>query len=201
MENKVPSFLLQEELPFLEASHAGRLRRSFMDVTLNQVARLIKLIHMQAGDGSGQTAASTMNPLVKVISFVYLIVVISLTHRIVPQTVITAFILLLYAVSAVNILFVYRKILQIVLFFGLIVFLPATLNVFSPGDIIIPLFSSVKPHHLWIYTIPAQIGITEEGCRLTGLLLLRMFNSVALTMLVVYSTSLPRLIKAFRILF
>jgi cobalt/nickel transport system permease protein len=199
MENEIPSFLLNPEDQTISSYRRGRWRPAFIDVTLRHAAGIVRSIRLQADNSSKNTFVGKINPYIKVISFIYLIVIISIVNSLLSQLLVTFFILLLYVLARVNIIQVYRKILLAVFFFGFLVFLPATLNVITPGHIIFQLISFRQPHQFWIYHIPQHIGITLEGSRIAGLLLLRVFNSVSLTLLVVYSTSLPGLLKAFRI--
>jgi energy-coupling factor transporter transmembrane protein EcfT len=179
----------------------GRWRHTFLDLTIRNAARVVKSIHQQADDSRKDTFLGRLSPQVKVLSFIYMIVIISLVSSIVSQTLITFFILLLYILARINIISVYRKIVFVICFFGLLVFLPAVLNVITPGKVIFNIFSFDKPHHFWIYHIPQHIGITWQGCRVVTLLMLRVLNSVSLTFLIVYSTPFPRLMKGFRIFY
>ncbi len=199
MENDIPSFLLNPEARTIPTGRRGQRRPAFIDVTLRHAADIVRSIRLQADNSSKNTFIGKMNPCIKVISFIYLIVIISIVNSLPSQLSVTLFIFILYSLARINIIQVYRKILLVVLLFGFLVFLPATLNVITPGHVIIHLISFKQPHQFWIYHIPQHIGITVEGSRVAALLLLRVLNSVSLTLVVVYSTSFPGLLKAFRI--
>ena len=57
-----------------------------------------------------------------------------------------------------------------------------------------------KPLHFRIYTIPRNIGFTENGFKVVSLIFLRILNSVSFAMLIVFTTSFPSFIKSFKIL-
>jgi cobalt/nickel transport system permease protein len=107
----------------------------------------------------------------------------------------------LYILSGVRTLRIYRKAWVLAFLFGFLVFLPASLNVITPGEIIIRFIRLDRSYSFWVYNIPEEIGMTREGCRVTVLLFLRVLNSVSLALLLVYATSFPRLLKALRVLF
>lgn len=105
-----------------------------------------------------------------------------------------------YLFSGVQLLKVYKKTLVLAFLFGFVVMLPAALNVITPGESLFTLLSFRKESTFWIYHIPEQITVTKQGSLIVALLTARVFNSVSLALLLVHTTSFPRLLKAFRVL-
>jgi energy-coupling factor transporter transmembrane protein EcfT len=106
----------------------------------------------------------------------------------------------LYLVARIKIFDVYKKIFFLATVFGLIIVLPASLNIITPGNIIFNLITFNKPVHFLIYNIPKHIGFTENGFKVVSLIFLRILNSISFAMLVIYTTSFPAFIKSFKIL-
>jgi len=118
----------------------------------------------------------------------------------VTQILITTLIFLLYLIARLKIFEVYRKIFILAFLFGLLVVLPASLNVITPGKIIFNIIRFNNPSHFLIYSIPQNIGITANGLKVVSLVFLRVFNSVSFAMLVVYTTPFASFIKSFKML-
>ena len=200
MENKLPDFLLNKNNNEIHSVKQGRGRLSFLDKTLNKIATTIKLMYLQSEITSDKKIFH-INPQIKVLSFVYLIVVISIANTIVSQLTAFVFISVFFLLSKTAYKYVYKKIIVLSLVFGLLVFIPASLNVITKGNIVFNIFSFEHPFHFWIYNIPQTIGITDNGIHIVELLFLRVFNSISLAMLFLYSSSFPQLIKGFKVFF
>jgi cobalt/nickel transport system permease protein len=200
MKNKIPSYLLQPVNDHFHPAKVKRAKLSFLDKTILNSAVAIKSIYLQAENASKENVINRINPYVKLISLIYMAIVISFVNTPVAQLLITALILILYLIARLKIFQVYRKIFVIVFLFGFLAILPASLNVITPGEIIFKLFSFDKPGHFWIYNIPRDIGVTLNGIQVVSLLFLRVLNSVSFSFLVVYTTSFPAFIKSFKII-
>jgi cobalt/nickel transport system permease protein len=200
MENKTPAYLLRAGSDQYQPSAAKRARLSFLNRTLINAASAAKSIYVQAENATKKNFIHRINPHVKLISLIYLEIVISVTNSLVPQAVITVFIFLLYIIARLEIFYVYRKILILAFVFGFLVIFPASLNFITHGKIIFNLVSFNNPSRFWIYNIPQNIGFTKEGIQVVSLLFLRVLNSVSFALLIVFTTSFPAFIKSFKIL-
>jgi cobalt/nickel transport system permease protein len=201
MQNKIPAYLLSNEPEVRLSGKSVRRRFSFLDRTIISLARKMKAMYLQAETSSGTGFLARLNPVTKVLSFVYLIILISIIRDIQAHFLICLLIFSLYVLSGVRIIRVYKKALIIAFIFGFLIFLPAALNIITPGDIIVPLIRFDNSHHFWIYNIPKEIGFTMQGGYVVVLLFLRVLNSVSLALLLVYNTSFPRLLKALKVFF
>ncbi len=56
------------------------------------------------------------------------------------------------------------------------------------------------PYEFWIYHIPRDIGLTREGLQGVALLTARVFNSISLSLLVLYTTPFTEIIRALKVL-
>jgi len=200
MINKIPDFLLVASDNFKQSGKKEGTNTTFLDLTLHKIAQTAKSIYIQAENTSKSSLIYTLNPYVKVISLIYLLVINSIVSGLISLSLITIFILILYIIAGINIFQIYKKIIILAFFFGFLIFIPASLNIVTPGEIILNLFSFDKFHRFWIYNIPQNIGITSQGCIVVGRLFLRVLNSISFTLLICFTTSFPKLIKSFKIL-
>lgn len=200
MENKIPSYLLRNIPADYEAGKIKKTKLSFLDKTLLNSARVVKSVYLQEENANREYFIQKINPHIKLISLIYLVVVISIVSNLYAQLLTSLAILIFYSITRLRVLQVYRRIFMLAFLFGFVVVLPASLNVITPGDIIFNLITFNKPLHFWIYTIPQNIGFTENGFRVVSLVFLRVFNSVSLALLIVFTTPFPSFIKSFKII-
>ena len=200
MENKIPAFLFRT---FEDNGETGKVRKSsfsFLDKTILSSARAIKSIYLQAENAAKNNMIYNIHPYIKLCSLIYLAVIISIARDLKAQIMATALILIFYIIARVKISQVYRKIFLLAFVFGFIVVFPASLNIITPGKIILNLITFNRPLHFWIYHIPQHVGFTLEGFQVVSLVFLRVLNSISVAMLIMYTTSFPSLIKSFKII-
>ncbi|MCJ7446294.1 MAG: energy-coupling factor transporter transmembrane protein EcfT [Bacteroidales bacterium] len=200
MENKIPSYLLQTVHDQHELANVKRAKLSFLDKTILNSASAVKSIYLQAENAAKENFIQKINPHVKLISLIYLVIVISIVSNLYEQVLMTVFIFLLYLLARFKVFQVYWKIFFLAFIFGFLVVLPASLNIITPGKIIFNLITFDKPSHFWIYEIPQNIGFTENGFQVVLLVFLRVLNSVSFAMLIVFTTPFSSFIKSFKII-
>jgi cobalt/nickel transport system permease protein len=200
MENKIPGYLVQPLNDRNDLSVTKRVRLAFLDKTIFNSARAAKSIYIQAENASEENLIQKINPHIKLLSLIYFIFIISIANHLQEQIVITLFIFSLYLFSRIKVLEVYKKILFLGFVFGFIIVFPASLNLITPGKIIFNIITFNKPYHFLIYTIPQNIGFTQNGIKVVILFFLRIINSVSFALLIVFTTSFPSFIKSFKIL-
>jgi cobalt/nickel transport system permease protein len=199
MNSDIPPFLLHSEQHETDFSSLRRVRVTFIDRTIRAAGRTVKNIYLQAENAEGKTFIYRINPYIKFISLLYMAIVLSITSELKGQLIATAFIACIYILSGMKVFDVYKKVFTVAFVFGFLVVFPASLNIITRGKIVLPLFRLTGQSHLWIYNIPAVIGITDAGLQVVLLIFLRVFNTVAFTLLIVFTTPLPSLIKSFKI--
>jgi cobalt/nickel transport system permease protein len=200
MKNSIPSYLLQPGNIPATPVKAARAKLSFIDKTILNSAKTVKSIYQQADSAEHNNLINNINPHIKLVSLIYLVVVISFISKTSSQFLISAFIFILFIIARLKVFEVYRKIVILAFLFGFLVVLPASLNIITPGKIIFNLISFNKPSQFWIYKIPENIGFTENGIQVVVLIFLRVLNSVSLALLIVFTTPFPSFIKSFKIL-
>jgi cobalt/nickel transport system permease protein len=200
MKSSIPSYLLQTGYDKYLPGNVKRAKLSFLDKTILNSANAVKSIYLQAENGAKENFIQKINPHVKLVSLIYLAVVISVVSDLTSQFLITSFIFSFYLIAGLKVFQVYRKIFIIAFIFGFLVVFPASLNVITPGKIIFNLITFSEPSHFWIYNIPEKIGFTENGLQVVLLVFLRVLNSAAFALLIVFTTPFPSFIKSFKII-
>lgn len=200
MGNKIPLYLLETVDIQDKPKEITRIKLSFLDKTILNSANAVKSIYLQAENAAKEGFIQEINPKVKLISLIYLAVVISIVNNPVAQVLTAIFILSIYILARLSIFQIYRKIFFVTFIFGFLIVLPATLNIITPGKIIFKLISLNKPAHFWIYYIPENIGFTENGIQVVLLVFLRVLNSVSFALLIVFTTPFPSFIKSFKMI-
>ena len=201
MGNKIPSYLLKtsdSQYEFAEVRRRSKL--SFLDKTILNSATVIKSIYIQAENASKRNVVQRINPHIKFISLIYMAIIISIVRDIPSQILLTALIFTFYILARLKVFLVYRKIFVLTFVFGFLTILPASLNIITPGKVILSLITFDRPYHVWIYYVPQNIGFTQSGFQVVTLLFLRVLNSVSFALLIVFTTPFPSFIKSFKII-
>jgi cobalt/nickel transport system permease protein len=198
MKSSIPSYL-QQTTHFEPAKRKGA-KLTFLDKTVLNTAKAVRSIYLQAENTDTGGFIQKVSPPVKLVSLIFIVVVISIANNLHAQVIISVFIFVLFLLTRLRISEVYRKILVIAFIFGFLVVLPASLNVITSGEIVFKIFSFNKPLHFWIYNIPRDIGITDKGIQVVALVFLRVLNSVSFAMLIVFTTPFMSFIKSFKLI-
>lgn len=140
-----------------------------------------------------------IDPRVKVLFLIFFVVIVSLKRAILQEVAIGTFVFLLALASRLNLFRFYKKVFFLGFFFGFLIGLPSALNLVARGELLIPLLTLPGPYDVWIYHIPARIGITGEGAHGLAMLTLRVMNSVSIVFLVLHTTTFSDIMKALKI--
>ena len=198
--NNIPPYLLQTANEQYESANLRKAKISFLEKTILNSARTLKSIYLQAENATNENFIYKINPHVKLILLIYLAVGISFVNNLSSQILLTTLIFVCYILARLKVYQVYRKIILLSFIFGVIVALPASLNVITPGKIVFKLITFHKASHFWIYNIPQNIGFTENGFHVVSLIFLRILNSISFAMIIVFTTPFPSFIKSFKII-
>ncbi len=200
MKDQIPSFLLASEFHQLPSKQGdARQHLPFIDRTLHKVAGFIKTGYLQGETASGKGLLQRIDARVKILFLLCFIIQVNTVHQIPTQLYISAFLLVLYLLSHLNVIDIYKKILLFSFFFGFLVIAPAALNVVTDGKIILNLYHFQEAKQFWIYHIPAEIGLTKEGILVVAKLYLKVINSLTITFLVFYTTPFIEIIKSLKV--
>jgi cobalt/nickel transport system permease protein len=201
MKPAIPSFLLtNEKRSFSTEDKVSKHHLSFIDLTLKKMAGFIHTGYLQGTLSSQKGYLQKLDARIKIIFLIAFLLLISLSGHLFNLFCIALFFLVLFISSRIPVFNVYKKIVVLSFFFGFLVFVPAALNLVTPGKPIVTLAHFQEEKHFWIYHVPQTISITKEGLMLVLKLYLRVIDSLTLSFLVISTTPFVRIIKALKIL-
>ena len=187
-----PDWLVQAEVGLCPCGCIGKRRKgSFVEKTLSGAANVTRQAMFGDEIATGPGLLQRLDARVKVVTMFGLLIVAGLAH--------TAAVLLgLYAISLVVAVasglrlsfFIKRVWLFIPVFTGIVV-LPATLNIITPGHVVVPL------GHWWF---GHPIGVTSQGLQAAVLIVSRVAVSISIVVLLTLTTPWPKLMGALRAL-
>jgi cobalt ECF transporter T component CbiQ len=200
MANKIPSFLLVQSTPGSVKQGTGKVKVPFLERGIDHLAGVIKTGYAQWEFSSQDGFFHKIDARVKVLFLLFFILIVSLKRDVLPEACIWIFVLMLTLFSRLSILKVYKRVLFLGFFLGFLIALPSAFNVITKGEIILPVARLSRPYNLWIYHMPADIGITREGIYGVAMLTMRVINSLSLSFLVLYTTPFHEIIRALKVL-
>jgi cobalt/nickel transport system permease protein len=173
---------------------------TFIDKSISTIAQIVKTNYVQWETAEKNGLFQKLDPRLKTVFLLFCVAVISAKKGLDAELVMSGFLFVLVMFSRLNLIRAYKRILFFGFFFGFLIALPAAFNVITPGEVIFRIATISQPHHFWIYTIPAEIGLTAEGCYGVAMLSLRVVNSVSVVLLVLDTTHFFDFIRSLRIL-
>lgn len=200
MKDLIPSFLLKHDAPDAFQLEGKRLRTPFLEKGIEHLAGIIKIAYAQWNAASEEGFFQKIDARIKLLFLFFFMIIISLKKDVESEIWIGLIVLLLMALSRLNLLHLYKRILFFGMVFGFLVALPSALNLFKEGEILLPFLSFSRSYQLWIYSIPETIGFTREGVYGLVMITLRVVNSLSLTFLLLYTTPFPEIIRALKLL-
>ena len=109
MGNKIPQYLLETQREQCELPDIKMAKLSFLDKTIINSAGTLKSIYLQAENAANDNVIQKINPYVKLISLIYIVIVISFISNLTAQIIASAFIFLLYIFTGLKVFHIYRK--------------------------------------------------------------------------------------------
>ncbi len=201
MKNEVPLFLLNTPSSVPPERGGGKVSTSYIDKGIESFAGVLKEGYTQWESASKKGFFHELDTRVKVVFWLFLIVVISLKKEILPESGIFLAVFGLSLFSRINLVSFYKKIFLLGFFFGFLISLPSSLNVITHGEVLMPIVTLSKAYDfLGYYHVPEVIGFTGEGLSVVAMLTLRVLNSLSISFLILYTTPFPEIIKALKVL-
>lgn len=197
MKSDIPSFLLGPPSR-QSAPPAGTVPASFLDKGLSRLAGLVRTAFVHGDTARREGFFQKLDARLKVFFLLFFVVVVSLKRSLLPEAGIALFVLLLAGLSRLRLRAFYGRVALLSLFFGFLVALPSSLNVITAGELVLPLAHFSEERCFWIWCLPETVGITRQGMEGVLLLTLRVFNSLSLSFLVIYTTPFSELIRALK---
>ncbi|MER7005304.1 cobalt ECF transporter T component CbiQ [Dactylosporangium sp. NPDC000555] len=186
-----PAWLLQPEVGLCPCGCIGKRRKgSFVGKTLAGATGVLRQAMFSEDIAAGRGLLQRLDPRVKLVTMVGLLVVVALVHSLPILVGAYAATVALAVASGLSLgYFIKRVWLFIPIFTGIVV-LPATLSVVTPGEVLLPLWHWHGHTH----------GVTEQGLHGAGIIVARVATSISLVVLLTLTTPWARLLAALRAL-
>ena len=199
MRNKIPAFLLSKPSEGQIHNESAKLRIPSIEKGMKYVSEMIAKGLIHVGQETVKGLFQNLDARLKVMFLVFFVVIVSLKRDIFPEVMITLFMALMVALSRIDFVRFYSKIMGLTFFFGFLVVFPAAFNVITPGEVILPVATLPRAYDFWIYHIPREIGLTRQGIEGVVMLCLRVMNSLTISLLVIHTTPFHKIIKALKV--
>lgn len=168
------------------------------DKTLRRIARFFSrsLLREETAARSGPLQA--IDPRARLLATLLFLVSVSLARSIPALLAHLALPFVALALSRIRLGELLGAGFLLALIFSALMAAPATLNVFTDGQVILPLFAREGQWRSGPYAVPGVIGVTREGLLTAATFLLRVLASVAAALWLTLSTRWVDLLRALR---
>ena len=193
-------------IPFwlTEQNHDGgsaldtRNRQRFISRAVETNARFLRETFFVEASARTNGYLQLLEPRCKLIAFLALIVVASFLRSSLPIWSLYLLTLVLAVTSRIDLGVFLRRVWLAVPLFSLLIILPATLNLVTPGDPLWILCRLGREHYLGPWRLPADIAVTSKGVAVAILFVGRVAVSVSLATLLTLTTPWDRLMTSLR---
>ena len=187
-----PDWLVQPEVAMCPCGCIGKRKKgSFVEKTLKGGTSLMRQAIFSEDVAAQPGLLQQLDARVKLVTLLGLLVVAALVRSVVVLLAIYAAVLALGVVSGLSLVFFIKRVWLFIPIFTGIVVLPATLNLITPGTIVVPLGT-------WF---GHEVGLTSEGLHGAAIIIVRVAVSISLVVLLTLTTPWTRLLAALRALF
>ena len=188
---QTPGWLLRGEVGLCPCGCVGvRRKGSFVEKTLAGSAGLLRQVIFSEDVATGPGALQRLDPRVKAVALVILLIAVGLVHHLPVLIAGYAFTLTLAVSARVPLGFFIQRVWLFVPIFTGIVILPATLSIVTHGQVILT---------LWHWHGHPE-GVTTQGLTTAALVTTRVATSVSLVVLLTLTTPWTRLLAGLRAL-
>lgn len=195
MKEQIPSFLVKQGTTRAQLWKKG-VSPSYLDRSIQSISKFILTSYVEWDTAARTGLFQKIDSRIKIFFLLYFIVIVSLLKTLTSEILLGALILLLGIFSRVPLFQFYKKLFILGGIFGFLIPLPSALNLFTPGELLIPLFS--LPSFIASASfIPEVIGITYEGILGVLMVACRVINSLSITLLIFYTTPFPEMMRGF----
>ena len=187
-----PDWLVQPEIAMCPCGCIGKRKKgSFVEKTLKGGTSLMRQAIFGEDVAAQPGLLQQLDPSVKLVTLIGLLVVAGLARSVIVLLGIYAAVLALGVVTGLSLVFFVKRVWLFIPIFTGIVVLPATLNLITPGTIVVPLGT-------WF---GHEVGLTSEGLHGAAIIIVRVAVSISLVVLLTLTTPWTRLLSALRALF
>lgn len=184
-----PAWMLQGEVALCPCGCIGkRSKANYIDKTITGASSLMRQALFTEDIAAQPGLMQRLDPRVKVITTLALVVTAALIRNIPVLVAIYVGALAVAAASSISVSYFIKRVWLFVPIFTGIVVLPATFSFITPGHVVVPMG----------HWFGHRVGLTSQGLRSAGLIVIRVAASISLVVLVTLTTTWTRLLAALR---
>jgi cobalt/nickel transport system permease protein len=189
------------EHAFLELARMRGLRpvgRSYADTSLQRLAAFVSRSLLREETACRPSLLQGIDPRARLVAVLVFLISVSLARSIPVLVAHATFPLAAIVLSRIRVRELLGAGFLLALIFSALIAAPATLNVFSGGQVILPLFSREQEGRFGPYVLPRVIGLSRRGLLTAATFLLRVLLSVATVLWLTLSTRWVDLLRGLR---
>ena len=175
-----------------------RMRLLFLDRTLKAVTGLMAEFVFSEGYTRKAGLLQGLDPRLKLIGLLSLVAGVSLLHSLTAVYGMCVLALVLAVLSRIGAVFFLKRVWLVLPLFAGVIALPATLNLFTPGELLWKIGELESSYRFGPYGIPKEIGFTKQGLTVALFLVGRVGASLSLVLLLTLTTPWASILKAVR---
>jgi cobalt/nickel transport system permease protein len=191
------------EVAFLKLARTRGLRpvgSHHVDRTLRRIAGFFSRSLLREKTAGRPSLLQGTDPRARLLAALFFLISVSLARSIPVLLAHAALPIVAIALSRIRMKEVLGAGLLLALVFSVLTAAPAALNIFTGGQILLPLYSRGQEWRYGPYLLPRVIGVSREGLLTAATLLLRVLSSVAAVLWLTLSTRWLDLLRALRFL-
>ena len=189
------------EQQFLALARTRGLRpvgRNYADKTLQRISAFFSRSLLREETARRPGVLQGVDPRARLVAVVVFLISVSLARSIPVLLDHAALPLVAIVLSRIRVKELLGAGFLLAFLFSAVMAAPATLNVLSGGQVILPLLSKEQGWHLGPYVLPGVIGVSREGLLTAATFLLRVLASVAAVLCLTLSTRWVDLLRGLR---
>ncbi|HOK57473.1 MAG TPA: cobalt ECF transporter T component CbiQ [Methanothrix sp.] len=194
----IPDWMKSVSLTHEEFAPPPPARKDFVKKTIDSVITFFQEAMTTEEISSRRGLLQSLDPRVKLISMLSMIFAISMTRNLEIIALFYLATLIFAYLSSISIAFFIKRVWLFIPIFTGVIAIPMTLNIFLPGDVILPLVDLGRSVHIGPFAIPESIYITSQGSRAAILFTLRVAACVSAVVLLFLTTPQKVLFKSLR---
>lgn len=189
------------EQAFLELARVRGLRpvgRSYVDTSLHRISAFFSRSLLREETARRPGVLQGTDPRARLVAVLVFLISLSLARSIPALLSHATLPLVAIMLSRIRPKELFGAGFLLALIFSLLIAAPATLNVFSGGQLILPLSSRGQEWRFGPYALPRVIGVTSVGVLTAATFLLRVLSSVAAVLCLTLATRWVDLLRGLR---
>ena len=194
----IPEWMKEVEIGPYQGAASVSKKQSFVHKTISGVLDFFQESLTSEEFAKRDGLLQSLDPRVKLISAIVLIVAVSLTRDIRVLFIVYVSTLLLAYMSRIGVLFFIKRVWVFIPIFAGIIVLPILFNVFMPGESLVTVAKLGNGTHLGPISLPSTIYITRQGAMYAITFILRVATCVSVAVLLFLTTQRDVLFKSIR---